>query len=87
MTALVEWLLAVLVGVCAVAFYVHHAGRGIRWVHEHLLWLVVAAYAIAVMAVCAVEKPATNTIHVIRVGLRPDGAIMPYGAPLREIQQ
>ena len=86
MIALVEWLLAVLVGVCAVAFYVHLCGRSLRWAHDHLLWLVVAAYAIAALAVYAVEKPATNTVHVIRVGLRPDRTIMPYGAPLQGVQ-
>ena len=98
--ALIKWLLAVFAGVGAVAFALRVAGVGLDWVRDHLVALVCAAYAVAILTVYAAEKPptpppgpgpgpspsGTNTIHVIRVGVRADGTIMPYGAPIREIK-
>lgn len=96
MAAICQWLLCVLCAVGAVAFGVRLAGKDLRWCNDRLPSLILAAGVLAWGVAYGGSKPDpgpgpgptppahTNLIIRIPVGIRADGSIMPYGAPLRE---
>ena len=86
MSALTMWLACVLGAVGAVAWGVRLAGRDLAWVGRHLAELILLCAALACLTAWAGTKPdpgGTNRVRRLPVGLRGDGTIMPYGAPIR----
>lgn len=99
MAALVKFAFCVCAGVGIVAWCVKLAGRDLDWVGRHLFALIVAAGCVAFATGYAGEKPpvppgpgptpgpeTTNDVFRVNVGLRHDGTVLPYGAPLREVR-
>ena len=99
--ALFKWFFCVLLACAALAWALRLAGVGLRWVGDRLPLLLLATAGIAYCIAWGGEKPGpgpgpgpeppepaavTNWIHRIPVGIRSDGTIMPYGAPIRSVK-
>lgn len=91
------WFLNVALACCAIAYGLRLAGKGLDFVSRHFFTLTLAAFLVAVCMVYAETKPepppgppptpptpGTNEVYRIGVGVRPDGTMIPYGAPIRE---